>query len=203
MVSRKMGIVMMLFLTLMAQLVVGQSVPEKPADISPLLIGEKAPDMILKTADGKDKNLLNLLAEKSSVVIFYRGGWCPFCNMHLAELQTVEKEIVDLGYQIIAISPDSPENLQGSVDKHKLSYTLMSDSDLKVATAFGISFLTPESQKEKLMKASGGVNPGMLPVPSVFVLNKKGEILFEYINPDFKKRIPAKLLMATLTALKD
>ena len=180
-----------------------QDVAAKATDVSPLLIGEKAPDLTVKTSEGNQVKLLTILTERPAVLIFYRGSWCPYCNTHLAELQGIEDKILELGYQIIAISPDSPDNIQGSIDKHNLKYKLLSDDDVNVAKHFGIAFTVPESSKGRLAKASDGINSGMLPVPSVFVLNKEGEILFEYINPDYKRRITASLLLSVLTSLKN
>ena len=179
-----------------------QTFPDKAIDISPLLIGEKAPPLVLKTMNGKSDSLLTILSIKPTVLIFYRGGWCPYCNTQLAELQSIEAEILKTGYQIIAISPDSPENLKASIDMHKLNYQLLSDADMRAAQQFGIAFNVPEASKERLRNSSGGSNPGQLPVPAVFVLNQQGEILFEYINPDYKKRLKGSLLLSVLKELK-
>jgi peroxiredoxin len=180
-----------------------QVIPGKAIDVSPLLIGEKAPNALLRDVAGKQDSLLHIISRKPTVLIFYRGGWCPYCNVHLAELQAIEKEILNLGYQIVAISPDSPENLSVSMDKHKLNYQLLSDADMNLSQSFGIAFSVPEAAKQRLSGASGGSNPGLLPVPSVFVLNQRGEILFEYINPDYKKRLKGSLLLSVLKEQSD
>lgn len=189
-------------LLLLATQVAAQTFPVKSLDICPLLIGEKAPAIVLKDVNSKSDSLFSILSKKPTVLIFYRGGWCPYCNIHLAELQSIESEVIELGYQIIAVSPDSPENLRGSIDKHKLNYQLLSDADMKGAQGFGIAYSAPESSKERLQNSSGGFNLGQLPVPSVFVLNQQGEIVFEYINPDYKKRIKGSLLLSVLKELK-
>lgn len=176
--------------------------PQHATDIAPLLIGEVAPDMSLVSINGEAVKLNGLLAVKPTVLIFYRGGWCPYCNLHLAELQSIEKDILAVGYQIIAISPDSPDNLKSSLAKHQLAYTLLSDASMTSSQAFGVAYIVPEASAERLKNSSGGRNPGMLPVPSVFVLNRQGEILFEYINPDYKKRLKGDLLLAILKELK-
>lgn len=195
-------LIFILFLTSLASAQQKDSLPSVATDIAPLLIGEKAPDATLQNSKGEVVKLQNQFSVKPSVVIFYRGGWCPYCNVHMAELQGIEKDIVSLGYQIIAISPDSPENLNASLEKHKLSYLLLSDASMELSRLFGIAFAVPEASKERLRNSSGGKNPGMLPVPSVFVLNQQGEILFEYINPDYKKRLKGNLLLAVLKELK-
>jgi peroxiredoxin len=179
-----------------------QTIPANPTDVSPLLIGEKIPDVTLTDTSGKPVSLINQVQQKPSVVVFYRGGWCPYCNLHLAELQTIEAQIIKAGYQIIAISPDSPESLKASIDKNKLNYLLLSDASSLASNAFGLTFAAPERYAEMLGKASDGKNTGSLPVPAVFVVNTQGEIIFEYINPDYKKRLKGSMLMAVLNELK-
>ena len=180
-----------------------QNLPLEPTGISPLLVGEKAPELKLSNIDGGMVSISEIAAAKQTVLIFYRGGWCPYCNVHLAELQSIEQQILAAGYQIVAISPDSPENLKKSIDKNKLTYLLLSDSKSEAAYAFGIAFKAPDRYNDMLSKASANLNKDVLPVPAVFVLNKQGEILFEHINPDYKKRIKGTLLMAVLNELKD
>ena len=193
-------------LTLSAWSLIAQTinVAREPTDISPLLIGEKIPSISLLDMKGKNVDLQVLAGRKQSILVFYRGGWCPYCNLHLAELQTIEPDILAAGYQIIAISPDSPESLSASADKNKLNYILLSDNDAALIKAFGLAFKAPEKYAELLNKSSGGKNKEeLLPVPAVFVLNKQGDILFEYINPDYKKRLKGSLLMAVLRELKE
>jgi peroxiredoxin len=191
-----------LFFTGITTILFSQSeIAADPTSISPLLIGEKIPDITLSDVSGKKVNLLELASQKPSVMVFYRGGWCPYCNLHLSELQGIESDIIKAGYQIIAISPDSPESLQASVSKNNLNYVLLSDNQTQASRAFGVAFQAPERYAEMLGKASGEQNRNTLPVPAVFVVNASGEILFEYINPDYKKRLKGSLLLAVLKAL--
>ena len=115
-------------------------VPTSAQDIKPLGIGAPIPDLKLQTPEGKAFDLNEAIAKKPAVLIFYRGGWCPYCNTQLGQLQTIEPELVRRGYQILAVSPDRPEKLGASVEKHKLAYTLLSDHSMKAARAFGIAF---------------------------------------------------------------
>lgn len=180
-----------------------QKYPQQSTDISPLLIGEKIPSVNIPAANGKPFDLNAHLIEKPTVLFFYRGGWCPFCNKELSGVQGIQEELVKMGYQIIAISTDSPDNLNKSVDKHQLSYTLLSDADLTVSKQFGIAFKAPAAYSKILAEGSAGKNVDkLLPVPSVFILDKNGVIQFEYVNPDFKQRISPTLLQAVATALK-
>lgn len=194
--------ILLIFLTALTSAVYSQNaVPESATDISPLLIGEKIPNAVLKTSENTDVNVLELLKKKKTVLVFYRGGWCPYCNMHLQALAEAEKEIIDLGYQIIAISPDSPENLKITEDKDKVKYTLLSDSKGELIKDVGIYYQAPENYKEIINVHSNGINTSLLPVPSVFVVNTQADILFEYISPNFKQRISAALLVSVLKTL--
>lgn len=177
-------------------------IAEKATDISPLLIGETIPSVELKTPKGESKTTTSIFAEKPTVIMIYRGGWCPFCNAHLSEIQNAQENILKLGYQLIAISPDSPENLKATNEKSKLDYNLYSDADGKLIKAMGLVFKAPEQYAPMLSEKSGGKNTeGFLPVPSLFVVDTTGKILFEYINPDYKVRISANLLSAVLKEL--
>ncbi|MEM9686427.1 MAG: peroxiredoxin-like family protein [Bacteroidota bacterium] len=177
-------------------------IAEKAEDISPLLIGETIPQDIAAAINTNKKNLATVLKDKPSVILFYRGGWCPYCNRHLSAIGEAEKAILELGYQVIGISPDTEKGLNASVRKNKLNYMLFSDADGKLAKAMGIAFKAPEKYKNLLLKSSNGENKGFLPVPSVFVVDTKGVILFEYVSPDYKERISAALLTGVLKALK-
>ncbi|MCB0697814.1 MAG: AhpC/TSA family protein [Chitinophagaceae bacterium] len=177
---------------------------EDAHSISPLLISEEIPAATLLNTDNQPVQIRDIVKQKPSVLIFYRGGWCPYCNAHLAQIAGIEDEIIKAGYQVIAVSPDAPEQLQVTVDKKELKYTLLSDGDGTFCKAMGIAYKSPDHKwkTNQLQKHSGGKNPGFLPVPSVFVVDKNGDILFEYINPDYKHRIDGKLLLAVLNALK-
>lgn len=179
-------------------------VPLRPEDISPLLVGEKIPKLTLSNAKGESIDLNKAVAEKPTILVFYRGGWCPFCSKQLAGLQEIQKDLTDMGYQVIAVSTDSPENLTNTMTKEKLTYTLLSDADLSASKQFGIAYKSPANYDSFLPAASGGKNlDKLLPVPSVFILNKAGEIAFEYINPNFKQRISASLMKAAAESLRN
>ncbi len=172
-------------------------IADAPENISPLLIGEKIPNVQLQ--DVNDKPIeTNVIFAKKTVLIVYRGGWCPYCNSQLSDMQEIEKQILDLGYQIIAISPDAPKFLKATLEKDKLNYSLYSDSEGKFAQAIGVAF---KKDKPKLDKYSEGKNPGFLPVPTVYVLNNKREIEFLYINPNYAERLKGNLLLAVLKNL--
>jgi peroxiredoxin len=180
----------------------GSEIPQRPTDISPLLIGEVIPSVSLLDVAGKTVNLLEKVAQKPTILIFYRGGWCPFCNKQLSGLQRIEGDLRKMGYQLVAISTDSPANLARTVDKQQLGYTLLSDSDLATSKQFGLAYVAPKNYEKTLQEGSGGKNVDkLLPVPSVFILDTKGTIQFEYINPDIRQRISPDLLQSVAATL--
>ncbi len=180
--------------------VIGQ-VPTKAEDICPLLIGEDLPNGRLKDAYGNPVDLHDLINEKASVVVFYRGGWCPYCNAHLSELATLEDQIIKLGFQLIAISTEEPQNLLTTTDKNKTGFTLLSDPKGVFMQEVGIGFEANEKTQAFMAKNVTGEFTTILPVPTLLVVSAKAEILFEYISPNYKQRITDDILMAVLKSI--
>lgn len=182
---------------------VSAQVPENAEDICPLLIGESIPKATLQDSEGKQVELSKLLGNKPTVLVFYRGGWCPYCNVQLSGLVKIEKDILDLGYQMIAISPDDYRNLQTTESKESINYTLLSDPDAKFIQQMGIGFKTPLMLKGFIAtKGQKGETSEIMPVPTVMIVNEKGKILFEYLNPNYKERISGEMLLAVLKTIK-
>ena len=179
-------------------------------EIQPLLIGSPTPSAGVQTADGSAIDLAMLVAGKRTVLIFYRGGWCPFCTLHLSAVGQIQPKLAEMGYQILAISPDRPGELIKSIDKQKLEYTLLSDSNMSAARAFGLAFRvdddTVKLYKTKYnidLEASSGRKHHELPVPAAYIVDTSGTIRARYVNPDYKRRIdPDKLLTEARAALK-
>jgi peroxiredoxin len=193
---------LLLLVLILNTVTVTAQVPQNAEDISPLLIGETLPEAMLLDEDGKSIHLNEEIAKKKTVLVFYRGGWCPYCNMQLASLADAEAEILKLGYQIIAVSPDDYKNLKPSVEKNKMNYKLYSDADASFIKNIGIGFRPSERTVSYIAKKTVGKTTEVLPVPTVLVLNTKGEILFEYISPNYKQRISPELLLAVLNHFK-
>ncbi len=166
-----------------------------PEAVNPIAVGEKIPDVSVQNAKGEDVNLRALVAEKPTALIFYRGGWCPFCNKHLAEVASIQDEIVKRGYQIVAISTDRPEDVATVEKKGSYPYTILSDSTVAAATAFGVAFKLDEPTATKyagygikLMDTEGTVH-NSLPVPAFYLIGTDGTVLFEHHDPDYKVRM--------------
>lgn len=183
------------------------SIAESAAEVMPLLNGQLAPKTTLKMADGSPVSLQALTMQKPTIVLFYRGGWCPYCNEQLAQLKEIESDLVALGYQILAISPETPQRLQEQKLETEFLVTLLSDSDLNTIRQFGVGFYLDAATELKykaygiaLTKDDNGKS--VLPAPSIFILNNKGQVLFNYVNPDYKVRPSADLVLAVAKALK-
>lgn len=176
--------------------------PKNPEDAQPLPVGEKVPDVNVKTIDGNLVNLATLLKLKPTILVFYRGGWCPYCNHHLAELADIEDRILEKGYQIIAVSPDSPENLNKTLDKNEIRYTLISDSRGDLIKAMGIAYQATFLYESIRSKGATGEKLDLLPVPSLFVTDQEGIIRYEYVNPDYKVRMSGEELLEVLPKVK-
>ena len=175
--------------------------------IRPVLLGSKAPDVALKTMDGKATTFKEQLAGKPAVVVFYRGGWCPYCMTQLRDLRLIKAELQTLGYRIIAVSPERVEELTATMGKEKLDYTLLSDSKAELLRALGIGFqLDAETVKKyqgygiDLEKSSGEPHHA-LPAPTALIYDEAGVLQFSYINPDYTARVPGTVLLAAAHAV--
>ncbi len=186
-----------------------QGIAPSADQIRPLLLGSEMPDAAMQTIDGKPTRLKHQVNGKPTVLVFYRGGWCPYCNTQLSELRKIRKPLEDMGYQMIAISPDLPAELSKTLDNDQLDYTLLSDSKAEALKAFGIAFRVDDATIEKykdhgldLEKASGETHHA-LPVPSVFIVDGMGVLQFSYSHPDYKVRVPGKVVLAAAQAIAD
>jgi len=177
-------------------------VPDTAEKVTPLAVGSRVPKVNVMTIEGKAVDLPKLLFAQPTVLIFYRGGWCPFCNRQMSGLQSIEGELKKLGYRIIAVSPDRPEELKKSLGKHKLTYQLLSDSSMDAAKAFGVAFRVDDGTLAKYkgfgidLEVASGQKHHYLPVPSVFLIGTDGVIKFRSSNPDYKVRLSNEDLLA-------
>jgi peroxiredoxin len=147
--------------------------------------------------------------QKPLVLSFFRGGWCPYCNLHLAELRKAENELREMGFDIWFISIDRPELLYESLQQPDLGYTILSDSKLEATRAFGLAFRVDDDRIERYKKhdinleASSGEAHHVLPAPSTFIIAGDGMIRFQYTNPDYSVRLPPEVLLAAARSYSD
>lgn len=177
-------------------------IPLKAEDVNPLEEGSEIPPIRLTTPEGEPFDLNAFVQEQPVVLVFYRGGWCPYCNIHLSELMDADSALRALGYEILAVSPDKPQKLAESVEKHQMNYRLLSDSDMSAAKALGVAFKMEETAVNKYrdeygidLEGASGEKHHLLPVPSVFIIDREGTLRYVYYNPNIKDRLDAETLM--------
>ncbi len=181
---------------------VGQVVSDASM-VRPLVDGAVAPAITVHDINGKPFNLGAAFSRQPTVLIFYRGGWCPFCNLQMSQLQGIQPKLIKMGYQLLAVSMDNPVHLKLSIAQHKLTYTLLSDSDSKAVKAYGLAFHVANTMVQQYkafhinLDAASGNSNHILPVPAVYLIGTDHVIRFTYYNPDYKVRLaPDKLLSA-------
>ena len=178
-----------------------QTVAESAETTCPIKVGTEVSSVKVKDLKGELHDIVDLVKKQPSVVIFYRGGWCPYCNTHLGELQELEPKLLEMGYQILAVSPDTPENLKKSLEKHDLKYTLLSDSSAQLAISFGLAFKVADDMNEKLkqfnidIEAASGEDHHILPVPAAVIIDAEGKVAFTFAAPDYKTRVDTDILL--------
>ncbi len=171
-------------------------------DVAPLGIGAELPKLILKDSTGQPFDLNAAVNSRPTVLVFYRGGWCPYCRRQLSGLQGVLDELNTAGYQLIAISPDKPEELAKTIESEQLTYRLLSDSDASATKAFGLAFAASPKQFE-LLEQYSGANHHILPVPAVYILGTDGSVRFAHFDPNFRERMtPSHIVEQAQAALR-
>ena len=179
------------------------AIADKAEDVTPVQVGQSAPKFDVKTVDGEVFAFNAEDLDRPVMLVTFRGGWCPFCNMHLSELRTVMPEINAMGVDILFLSGDRPEMLYASLKLETqeaidgLDYTILSDADANAAIALGVAFKVSNTTIERRnMKGDDIENSSMtlhgtLPVPAIFAIGTDGVISFAYVNPNYKVRLPA------------
>jgi peroxiredoxin len=188
-------------------------IAQSPEDIKPLLNGMSAPAVSLQDATGKAVELGTLLKQQDTVLVFYRGGWCPYCNLQLAALREIEPKLKALGYQLIAVTPDSPAAIQASLKDTKgaaITYALLSDSQFNLSSAFGVAYYLDEKTSATYLNTyklnlNKEQNTGkvVLPVPAVYILSKDGLVQYSYQHINYKVRLQSELLLLAARLAKE
>ena len=160
-----------------------------------LKLGQAAPHFELPNQQGKSTLLTELLAKGPVVVTFYRGSWCPYCNLQLRALQARLTEIHDLGAELVAISPEVPDGSLSKNEISKMEFTVLSDQDAKVAAQFGVAWEVPEFVLEHMkvdrkldIETINNGNANIMPIPATFVLNQAGEVTWRFVDVDYRTR---------------
>lgn len=164
-------------------------------------IGEKVSNFILPNARGEQVSLDKLLESGPVVLSFYRGGWCPFCNIELRALQDALPEIHSLGAQLVAISPQSPDQSLSTAEKNNLEFEVLSDLGNRIAHEFGLVFELGEELRP-LYKQMGvdlfefnGDESYQLPIAATYVIRTDGIVAAAYVDVNYSTRMePAEIV---------
>jgi peroxiredoxin len=171
-----------------------------------LKVGDRAPAIVLENAKGATVDVGTLLKKGLVIVTFYRGGWCPYCNLELKAYQQILPEIAATGASLVAISPEKPDDTLSTAEKNALSFEVLSDVGQKVGRAFGLVY----EFTEELKSAYHGFNldiparngtPGewVLPVSATYVIDRDGVIVYAYTDVDYRDRADPRDVLQVLT----
>lgn len=169
--------------------------------------GDIAPFFTLPDPEGRLVSSRELLAKGPLVLTFYRGVWCPFCNLDLQAIEGVRAEIEAFGASLVAISPQTAPNSRKSQSSNKLGFAILSDKGSEVAAQFGLRWRLPDDLQavhKKLgadLTAFNGENSWTLPMPARYVIGRNGVIVYAEINPDYTRRPEPSDLLPVLKKL--
>ena len=171
--------------------------------------GATAPDFILPDAQGQPVRLFSLLEKGPVVLIFYRGGWCPYCNLHLRGFQRLLGEFRSAGAQLVAVSPQLPDHSLDTQTKNALEFPVLSDVGLHTAHAFGIAFKLPrplldlyDAFGHPLADFNSEAGQTELPMPATFVIGRDGTIAFAHVEADYTRRAEPLEVLAQIKQLE-
>ncbi len=165
--------------------------------------GDPAPDFRLPDARGGHVRLRELLAKGPIVVSFYRGGWCPYCNLELRALQNALPAIKRLGAELVAISPQTPDESLSTAEKNELAFPVLSDVGSVTAKAYGIAFDLAEELRPiytrfgHALPDKNGDDSWVLPIPATYVIDTNGIVVLAFVDVDYRNRLePAEIISA-------
>lgn len=162
--------------------------------------GDIAPDFSLPDATGEKVTLSKFLEKGPVIVTWYRGEWCPYCNIYLQSLNEIAAEAKEHDISIIAISPELPEFTISMKAKNKLGFHVLSDVGNKVAKEYGITYTLPAAVQQQFkgrldVAGHNGDDSFVLPLAVSYVINKEGKIIYSFIDSDYKKRAEPRTLL--------
>ena len=170
--------------------------------------GASMPSFTLSDARGKKVRSDDLLSKGPMVLVFYRGAWCPFCNIYLQSIQGYVEQIEALGGTLVAISGESPDSTLTVEQKNELTFTVLSDPNFDVARSFNIVYEMPKVVNDVILELGFdltkyyGTEKAELPLSATYVIDRDGMITYSFLDPDYKKRAEPNDLIAELKKLK-
>lgn len=170
--------------------------------------GDEAPDFTLLDARSQFFTLSEALNDGPAIVTFYRGGWCPYCNLQLRAYQRLLPDFTALQARLVAISPQLPDGSLSTSEKNALSFDVLSDSHNKVAKAFGLVYALPEELRVamrsngKLLPEINGDDKWELPLPATYVIAPNRRVAMAYIDVDYRQRLVPEKIIDVLRTLR-
>ena len=171
--------------------------------------GELVPDFTLPDAFGNAVTLSHLLKQGPVVITFYRGAWCPYCNIELHAYQQVLSQIQELGASLVAISPQTPDNSLSHAEKLALTFPVLSDAGNQVARQFRLVYTLDEvvraahGRRREDIPAFNGDDSWTLPIPATYLVDQTGIVRLAYVDPDYTRRLDPSVITARLKQLRD
>ncbi|WP_327318838.1 peroxiredoxin-like family protein [Streptomyces sp. NBC_01235] len=185
----------------------GQELADSGQADRALAVGARAPLFRLPSATGDPVSLAGLLAAGPVVLAFYRGAWCPYCNIALRTLQQHHDEISARGARLVAASPQVPDESLALAEKHQLDFDVLSDVGSDTAKQYGLAFDLPDDLAAvydrlgfDLQRVNGG-HPRTLPLPATYVIDREGVIRWAFVDTDYTRRAEPADILAALDAL--
>ncbi|MCQ9208183.1 MAG: redoxin domain-containing protein [Omnitrophica bacterium] len=174
-----------------------------------LKVGTVAPDFTGVTYMGNKIRLSDVYKNGPVVLIFYRGAWCPYCNLHLQSFQKRLKDFEKLGATILAVSIDKPEYGAETVKDNSLGFEVISDTQANILEAYKVIYKVPDQLAEKYrneyqidLEAHSGRTDHLIAIPATYIIDKTGKIVFAYANEDYKVRTQPNEVLDVLEKLK-
>jgi peroxiredoxin len=172
-----------------------------------LKAGDSVPDFRWPEARGGHVRLNDLLAKGPVALSFYRGGWCPYCNLELRALQNVLPQITTLGAELVAMSPQTPVESLSTAEKNELTFPVVSDVGSVTAKAFGIAFDLAKELRPvyalfgRVLPEKNGDDTWVLPLPATYVIDGEGTVALAFVDVDYRNRLEPTEILAVLQAL--
>ncbi|WP_405224510.1 MULTISPECIES: peroxiredoxin-like family protein [unclassified Dokdonia] len=166
--------------------------------------GDKFPDFTLPNAQGKTITLSEQLQKGKVVITFYRGGWCPYCNLELKAFQEVLPQIKEKGATLIAITPETPDNSLSTKEKNELDFEVLTSENNELARSLNLVFKLPEALAELYGKfgidllESQGNDANELPIAATYIIDQNGEVSYHFLSEDYKLRADPEVIIAAL-----
>jgi peroxiredoxin len=173
-----------------------------------LSVGSKVPDVQVQDSDGRSVSLSSLLSKGSLLVVFYRGGWCPFCNYEIRSLSKAAPEFVSRGVTPVAVSVDLPEKAATTRATYTIPFPVLSDPELAMHRVFRVEKKVSDTEVLAMkgfdidLEAASGQKHHVIAIPSLFLLDQEGKVRWAHADPDYKVRPTIPQILAAIDGVK-